>query len=352
MNDKPGDTSASEANKSKEPQKRRQRTTSKQPKINPGTIRKLVFEAYLNNPNGMLDLSPELYHLISESLEMGKQAPSYFENYVTERERSDFLSQLNTISAKEHIEKEEAIRLLELLAAIGNRDDKQYEFATLKAFKNLGIDLTEGKDTKRTLRDGVIAYRRELLRGIFLDLDWSGALLGISVIWKDYEMRMAGKSLIGCLSFIKSPAEEIYTSKIPPALKTVVLDRSALIAALDKNNNCFQAISMEFLRLIDDRALILCPAELIISVPSLVSLSTETADTRVLISNLQKTLRVIWSLPKSRQIVLKFALLEECKDLNISSLYSLMLARITEAPLFECDDRLRKAFEVTRALQV
>ena len=173
-------------------------------KISPGTIAKLVRDTYKNEPERILDLSPELFRLLSESERDRRKLhrESYFENYVTERERHDLYSKLISLTKEQTLSKEDCVRILELAVPLGVEKEQSFESIIFKAIQTLGVDPKQGKDTVRQIRRGEPASRIEIYRGVILSYDWSGSLLEISLLGRDIAIRNSAQSLIGLLSWV------------------------------------------------------------------------------------------------------------------------------------------------------
>ncbi len=326
--------------------KKKGKAIKSQPKkVVPGTIAKFVSEVYKSDPIKVLEFSPELFRVLS-GMEVVKEKIDrrYFENYVTERERADFISQVQLIAKKEEFSKEDAIRFLELVAALGIQNDSPIRSKLFKAVKAFGLDLSEEKDSTRVLRHGEIAHRVELIRGLLLGLDWSGALLELSLLGKDILIRKSAENLVGCLS-INQGIENLRGNVKPSFHKIIVVDRSAFLSIMNKSAPQHDVFGSTFLRFIDNRTRLLCPAETLLSLIPLVSACVGIAETRAIFKRMENLVQVIWSLPAARKLIFDLGLAEECFGLEISSLYSLLVARLSGVPLFASDPRVIAALE-------
>lgn len=326
--------------------KKKGKAIKSQPKkAAPGTVAKLVREVYKMDPAKVLEFSPELFRVLSEA-EVVKEKINrgYFENYVTERERVDFVSQVVSIARKEEVGKEDAIRFLELVAALGTQDDPQFRPTIFKAVKAIGLDLNEEKDSARTLRRGEIAHRVELIRGLLLGLDWSGALLELSLLGKDIQIRKSAEYLVGCLSGIQE-MENLGAHVMPSCYKITVVDRSAFLSIMNKAAPQHDVFGSTFLRLIDNRTRMLCPVETLLSLIPPVSASVGIDETRAIFKRIENLVQVIWNLPPARKLVFDLSLAEECIGLEVSSLYSILIARLGGIPVFASDPHVIAALD-------
>ncbi|HEY9245731.1 MAG TPA: hypothetical protein VIO11_02685, partial [Candidatus Methanoperedens sp.] len=108
-------------------------------KLNPSTVIKHVREAYTNNPEGILKVLPEEFRELSkEERDRRILERSYFENYLTERERADFSSQVMSLIGQTEIKREEAIKIFELVAALGI-EEEPFKSAFLRACQILEL---------------------------------------------------------------------------------------------------------------------------------------------------------------------------------------------------------------------
>ena len=311
-------------------------------KINPGTITKLVREAYANDPQGILKISPELFRIFEEESSRKKIDRRYFEHYLTERERADFSSQIISITKQAEIKHEDAIKVLELLAALGI-EEEAFRTAFLKASQILELDINAEKDYIRTIRRGEVANRVEILRGILLGLDWSGALMEVALFGKDIKIRKDAESMIGCLSldgYGSGPKED---RKIQLNSKVAVMDISAFFSIIDREAPNHKMMSLEFLRLINDRVMIVCPKEilrsLIFQVSALVGFKVKD------VYNHAKGCLVIYSVSSSKQAILKHPSNDENRRLDGSSVHAILLSKEIGAPLFASDHNVIAASE-------
>jgi len=314
-------------------------------KVAPGTIAKLVREVYTSDTAKVLEFSPELFRVLSEAEVIKEEINrSYFENYITERERADFVSQVASIAKKEAVGKEDAIKFLELVAALGIQNDPSLRPTLFKVVKALGLDLSEEKDSTRVLRHGEIAHRVELIRGLLLGLDWSGALLELSLLGKDIQIRKSAEYLVGCLS-AGQVLENLGGDFKPSYYKITVIDRSAFLSIMNKAAPQHDVFGSTFLRFIDNRTRLLCPAETLLSLIPLVSTCVGIAETRAIFKRMENLVQVIWSLPPARKLVFDLGLADECIGLEVSSLYSILIARLAGVPIFASDPRVLAALE-------
>ena len=314
-------------------------------KVVPGTIAKFVREAYKIDPAKVFEFSPELFRVLSEAEVVKEEIDRrYFENYVTERERVDFISQVQLIAKKEELSKEDAIRFLELVAALGIQNDSPIRSKLFKAVKALGLDLNEEEDSTRVIRHGEIAHRIELIRGLLLGLDWSGALLELSLLGKDILIRKSAEYLVGCLS-INQGIENLKGDIKPFFHKIIVIDRSAFLSIMNRTAPQHDVVGSTFLRLIDNRTRMLCPVETLLSLIPLVSACVGIAETRAIFKRMENLVQVIWSLPPARKLVFDLGLADECIGLEVSSLYSILIARLGGVPIFASDPRVIAAIE-------
>jgi len=319
-------------------------------KIAPSTITKLVRSVYSVNPKGVLELSPELFRILSEE-ESSKKAidRSYFENYVTEREKDEFLSQLTSIIKKENITSEDAIKILELVAALRIEKESIYRTAVKKSVQILGIDLHSEKDSNRLIRHGEVAHRMEILRGVLLGIDWSGRLLEISLLGKDIKIYNVAESFIGCLSLEAHEYDTMNftkTNKTWAKNKTVVFDKSAFISILNKDCSAHKILSAEFLNLIDNRVMIVCPMETLLDLLSYISYRAGVSIAQEIHNKAKCFIQLVGSLTSAKKLLFDYALSAECKGLEISSLYAILLSKMIDAPLFTSDNSVMTAYEI------
>ncbi|MBW1999914.1 MAG: hypothetical protein JRJ29_18380 [Deltaproteobacteria bacterium] len=299
-------------------------------KISPGTIAKLVRDTYKNEPERILDLSPELFRLLSESERDRRKLDrqSYFENYVTERERHDLYSKLVSLTKEQTLSKEDCVRVLELAVPLGVEKEQFFESIIFKAIQTLGVDPKQGKDTVRQIRRGEPASRIEIYRGVILSYDWSGSLLEISLLGRDIAIRNAAQSLIGSLSWTPDSASAIDEANWAlDQAKFVVIDESAISSMMNSQDQDHKRTSAEFMRLIDARCMILCAVESLISVLSGVSYHFGVSKAQEIANLARHLLRIVSSLPLGKNSVLELALSEACRGLSISSLHAILLCK-------------------------
>ncbi|MGA3209128.1 MAG: hypothetical protein ABSE05_15075 [Syntrophales bacterium] len=329
-----------------ENKKKKRRIKSKARQKIPHGIIKLTLEAFSNDPYAFLQSSPELFRVLSElDINKGKINKYYFDNYITEREYADLLSQITPITQKDLFSREEAIRLLELTAAIGLNNDLQFRPIVLKAAQCLGLDMNEEKDITRLIRKGEIAHRAEVVRGLLLSFDWSGSLLEVSLLGKDNKIRNAAEKLIGCVSIADKLFPCDQDCRLPHYDKIITLDKSAFFSILDTNATNFKMLSSEFLKLIDSRVVIVCPAEVLFSVISYVRKVSGASIAEDILKNSKNVFRLICTLPKLKKLIFSVMFYEACEGLDISSLYAVLFARMSGTPLLASDYAVINAYE-------
>jgi len=315
-------------------------------RVNPGTIAKLVRDAYKNEPERVLDLSPDLFRLLSESERERRKLDrqSYFENYITERERHDLYSKLMSLSKELTFNKEDAVKILELAVPLGLEKEQFFESIIFKAIETLGLELKQGKDTVRQIRRGEAANRIEVYRGVILSYDWSGLLLEITLLGKDIAIRNSAQSLIGALSWRPDTVNAIDVTKWAlNEAKFVVIDESALSSMINSQDQSHTRSSSEFMRIIDSRCVILCAVESLISLLSDVSFHFGVFKAQEIANLARHLFRIVSSLPSGKNTVLELALSEACRGLELPSLHTILLCKMTSAPLFATDSRVIEA---------
>jgi len=309
---------------------------------NPSAIVKLAFEAYKQNPKAILELSPDLFHIFEEKNRRINIDKHYFKHYLTEREHADFSSQVISLSNKSEIKEEEAIKILELVAAMG-LEEEHNKSAFLKAIKNLNIDINAEKDQTRTIRRGEIAHHKEILRGVQLGLDWSGALIDISLISKDIKIRKAAESMVGCFSLGRKGIESKDYKKITLDIKTVVIDISALFSIIDKDAPNHKMIASDFLHLINNQVMIVCPTEILKSL--IFQLSAIVGSQAIKVDDNAKRCLVVYEGSSSTKVFFKHSLNGENKEFDSSSVHAILLSKEIGTQLFVSDYRVISASE-------
>lgn len=317
---------------------------SKVKKINPGTIAKLVREAFETEPHNILNYSPELFRLLSEA-EKDKikiDRKSYFENYVTERERYDLISQLTNLKEKKALNRNDAIKLLELIVTLNLC--KEYREHIFKAFNVLEININKEKDLTRNIRRGELANRIEITRGVLLGFDWGGALLEIGLLGKDIAIRNNADRLSGCASLGKYKYEKQDTFLSSDTIhKSVIFDTSAIISTLNKDDSINHKISLKFKEFIDQRIILIIPVESVLYTLSQLSSKVDCHLAKDVFGCLKSIFHFVYSMPLAKESVLNLAISEECKNMDISSLYTILLSKMSGLPLFASDYNVIKA---------
>jgi hypothetical protein len=316
-------------------------------KISPGTIAKLVRHVYKNEPERLLDFSPDLFRVLSESERETKKLDrqSYFENYITERERHDLHSKLMSLSKNPSFNKQESVKFLELAVPLGVEKERFFEPLVFKALETLGVDFTKEKDSVKQIKRGEAANRVEVYRGVILSYDWSGSLLEISLMAKDIAIRKSAHSLIGSLSWSPDPVAgaEAIKRKMDDA-KFVVIEDTALASMLNSQDQNQKRTSTEFMRMIDSRSMILCAVESLISILSMISLNFGIPRAKEIATHAMRSFRIVSSLPLAKDTVFQLVLSEACRGIKISSLQAILLAKMTGAPLFTTDSKIIDAW--------
>ena len=285
-----------------------------------------------------------MFRIFEDEKSKKKIDKHYFNHYLTEREHADFSSQVKSIVNKSEIKQEDAIIIIELIAALG-LEVKEHKPAFLKAMKILNIDINSEKDHVRTIRRGDIAHRNEILRGVKLGLDWSGALINISLNSKDIKIRRAAESMIGCFSLGGKNIGSKEYKKIALDTKTVVLDISAFFSIIDKDSPNNELIALDFLNLINKGVLIVCPIEILKSL--IFQLSTVVGSKANDVFNNAKRCLVVYRGSSSKQIFFDEPLNDERIELDSSSVNAILLSKEICAHLFVTDYRVITASENT-----
>lgn len=348
---------ADERNKAREsvPYKTKEPRTGDQKKRKPGnlkqlppnTVTKLVLEAFAVDPAKLLDLSPQLFAILSkhESLK-DKFGKSYFQNYVTEREFVELTAEINSLGSKENINKEDAVRALELIASVGVHNQASFRRLVCRCAAVLGISLDDEKDASKLIKRGETAHRIEILRGLIVGVDWGGALLEVSTIGKDVRIRKSAEHLVGCISLGRDFYPEAASGKKESSIadpKAAIIDQSALFRILDRDAPGHWFWSSEFLRLVDIRCMIICPMETLLDTLTRIP-STKGSEDKIF-KNLVNTIQIKWNLSSLKMDIFQFALSEACCGLPIAALYPLVLSKLTGLPLLTADSRIRTAFD-------
>lgn len=313
-------------------------------KLNLSTVLKYLRKAYDDDPQGILKVSPELFRIISEEVKIKQEDKHYFENYLTERERADFISQIVSITKQAEIKREEAINILELIAALGV-DDEKFKSAFLRACQILELDINTEKDVTRIIQRKEIAYRKEILRGVLFGLDWSGALVEVSLLGKDIKIRNNAESMIGCLSLSGHGLEQKEYKRIPLISKAVVIDLSALLSILNRDDPNHKKISLEFLHLINNRIMVVCHEETLLSLISRISALDGAMMEKI--CNYIKGCLVVQGyhhVSSSKSAIFKLAR-GECKGLGNESIHAIYLSKMIGTPLFASNLHVINAFE-------
>lgn len=327
---------------SSEKSNQEEKKKTKVKKDNPSTIAKLAFEAYTQNPKAILELSPDLFRIFEEKNRRININKHYFKHYLTEREHADFSSQVISLSNKSEIKEEEAIKILELIAAMG-LEEEHNKSAFLKAVKILNIDINAEKDQTRTIRRGEIAHHKEILRGVQLGLDWSGALIDISLISKDIKIRRAAESMVGCFSLGRKGIESKDYKKIISDAKTIVIDISALFSIIDKDAPNHKMIASDFLHLINKQVMIVCHREILQSL--IFQLSAIVGSKANEVYDNAKRCLVVYGGSSSKQVFFKQPLNGESKEFDSSSVHAILLSKEIGTQLFVSDYRVITASE-------
>ena len=182
------------------------------------------------------------------------------------------------------------------------------------------------------------------------EVDWSGALLEVSLLGKDIQIRKSAESLVGCLSVNREMEKSGGYSKPSSSCKITIVDRSAFLSIMDKASPHHDVFGSTFLHFVDNRTRMLCPVETLLSLISPVSVSVGINDARAILKRMQNLVQVIRSLSPARELILDWGLTEECIGLDISSLCSVLVARLSGVPLFAPDSRVMAALEKIRNL--
>ncbi|HEY9245204.1 MAG TPA: hypothetical protein VIO11_00005, partial [Candidatus Methanoperedens sp.] len=189
---------------------------------------------------------------------------------------------------------------------------------------------------------GEVAHRTEIVRGVLLGLDWSGALMEVSLFGKDIRIRKAAESMVGCLSLGGHGSDTKEYRRIPLNNKAIVIDLSALLSILDKNAPAHEAISSEFLRLVNNRIMIICHEETLLSLASQIfARDISVAD------GICNHVRGCLLVSSSKKNIFKLAR-DLGKGLDNESLHAIDLSKIIGAPLFTSSHRVLTAFEKIR----
>lgn len=333
------DNTIQSSEKSNQEEKKKTKVKKDNPSIAKLTL-EFALEKYTQNPQEILEKSPALFRFFEEKNK--RIDKHYFKHYLTEREHADFSSQVISLSNKSEIKEEEAIKIIELVAAMGLKEEHN-KSAFLKAVKILNIDINAEKDKIHHIQRGEIAHHKEILRGIKIGLDWSGALIDISLISKDIKIRAAAESMVGYFSLGgKSIGSKDY-KKIILDSKTVVIDISALFSIIDKDAPNHKMIASDFLHLINNQVMIVCPNEirqsLIFQLSAIVGSKANEVD-----DNIKRCL-VVYKGSSSTKVFFKQPLNGENKEFDSSSVHAILLSKEIGTQLFVSDYRVITASE-------
>lgn len=348
MNEKPDELKSESG-----PRRNKRKQPKAEGKISPGAIAKMVRDAYKKEPERILDVSPELFRLLSES-EMERKSldrQSYFENYITERERNELYSRLMSIAKEHTFNKEDSVKILELAVPLGLANEEIYKPIVLKAFQNLGIELKQEKDVAKVIKRGEAANRIEVYRGVILSYDWGGALLDISVTGKEILICNAAQSLAGALAWVPESTKSLEGVEWSlNGATSVVLDDSALFSIVNSKDPCHKRATLEFMRIIERRGMILCAVETLVCLISKASLHFGVSKAEEVAKLSRHLFRIVVSLTAAKNEILSLALSEACRGVMVSSLYAILLSRMTGSPLFATDRGVIEAWSSVRRL--
>ena len=326
--------------------KKRKRTKSNKLSLKPGTIVRLVREAYLRDPLKIMDISPELFHVLTEKNKASQDIrKSYFENYVTEREKEDFMHQVDSIFSRKTMNKENAIKALELLAAVGPEWIPDFKSKLILAGKALGIDFEDEKDLKHPIRRAKVAYRAEILRGVTFSFDWKGHLIEICLVGKEIQIRKSAESLVGRFELGKT-GTVVGDGYLPDAnVKEVVIDGSGLLSIVNRDASSHKKLSSLFLKLVNNHCILFCPFESLLGFISFISKRLAKSDVCAVLECLKTLVRVINTYPDGQEEILNLSLSNECFGLDMSSLYAVLLAVKSRLPILSADTAAIKAIQ-------